>query len=130
MPENENSTPSPPEKRKTNGQFQKGLCPNPKGRGKGNLAKKTKFLQVLTSGRQTKALRVLDKVLQQAESGDTDSQKMVLTLLQPFVKREVEQGGGTKDKRPLININVGVTDGKKPVVTPRIIDGKSGAVDG
>lgn len=131
MPENENLTPSPPEKRKNNGQFQKGLCPNPKGRGKGSLAKTTKFLQIMTSGRQKQALAVLDQTLKDAKKGDNECRKMILTLLQPFLKREAEHdGGGAKDKRPLININVGVTDGKKPVVTPRVIDGKNGAVDG
>lgn len=129
MPENENKMPSPPEKPKNDGRFQKGKCPNPKGRGKGNLSKTTKFLQVMTQGRQQKALKVLDKVLKQAEDGDKESQKSVMVLLAPFLKREAESDGGPKDKRPLININVGVTDGKKPLLPVRVIEGKAGAVD-
>lgn len=128
MSANDDSTPSPPEKKASNGQFQKGVCPNPKGRGKGNLSKTTKFLQIMTSDRQKKALKVLDKVLKDAEKGDADSRKLVVTLLQPFLKREAEKDGGTADKRPLININVGVAEGKKPPPV-RVIDGKTGRVD-
>lgn len=128
MPENESLMTSPPEKRKNNGQFQKGICPNKKGRGKGSLSKTTRFLQVMTQGRQKQALKVLDKVLKQAAKGNLDSQKMVLTLIQPFLKREAESDGSPKDKRPLININVGVTDGKKPLPPVRVIDGKTGDV--
>lgn len=128
MTENADSTKSLPEKRKNNGQFQKGLCPNPKGRGKGNLSKTTKFLQILTPQRQNRALKVLDATLQDAEKGDADARKLVLTLLQPFIKREAEKDGGGGDKRPLVNINVGVADGKKPPPV-RVIDGKTGRVD-
>lgn len=128
MSENADSTKSPPEKRQSNGQFQKGLCPNPKGRGKGAVSKTTRFLQILTPERQKKAMKVLDATLRDAEAGDPDSRKLVLSLLQPFIKREAEKDGGGGDKRPLININVGVTDGKKPP-TARIIDGKTGLVE-
>ncbi len=130
MPENNDSTPSLPEKRPPNGQFPKGKSGNPKGRGKGNLAKKTRFLQIMTSDTQKRALKVLSKVIKQAEKGHVDSQKMVVEILKPFLKREAEQEGGHSDKRPLININVGVVDGKKPVLPVRVIDGKTGAVDG
>lgn len=47
---------------------------------------------------------------------------MVLGLLVPFIKREAEKGDGNQNKRPLININVGVTDGKKPPVQARVIE--------
>ena len=130
MPENKDSTPSLPEKRKSNGQFPKGKSGNPKGRGKGNLAKKTRFLQIMTSETQKRALKVLSKVIKQAENGHIDSQKMIVEILKPFLKREAEQEGGHGDRRPMININVGVVDGKKQVLPVRVIDGKTGAVDG
>lgn len=129
MPENENSTPSLPEKRKPNGQFPKGKSGNPKGRGKGNIAKKTKFLQIMTQDTQKRALKVLQLVLKQAEKGHVDSQKMVLETLKPFLKREAEQEGGEKNKRPLIYINVGLVDGKKSAPPVRVIEGKAELVD-
>lgn len=125
MDENNDSTPLTPGKRKPDGKWTKGICPNPKGRGKGALSKTTKFLQVMTSSRQKRALKVLDKVLSQAEKGDGDSQKMVLTLIQPFLKREAEQGGGAPvgDRRPMVNVIVQQADGLKPVtITPRVIE--------
>ncbi len=124
MTENADQTLPTPAK-PTSGKWQKGLCPNPKGRGKGSLSKTTKFLQVMTAGRQKKALKVLDQTLRDAEKGDADSRKLVLTLLQPFIKREAEKdgGGGTGDKRPIVNVIVQQADGRKPVmVAPRIID--------
>jgi len=123
----DDETPSPPQKeRKQNGQFQKGLCPNPKGRPKGALAKKTKFLQIMTQGRQQKALKVLDKVMQQAESGDADAQKLVLSMLQPFLKREADkEGGGSGDKRPTVTVVVNQTEGRAPVPAARVIEAKS-----
>lgn len=48
---------------------------------------------------------------------------MVLSLLQPFIKREAEKDTGNKNKRPLININVGVADGRQaPAVAARVIE--------
>jgi hypothetical protein len=125
MSESDASTPSPPEKRLKNGQFPKGVCPNKRGRPKGSLSKTTKFLQVMTTTRQQRALRVLDKVLAQAESGDGDSQKMVLTLIAPFLKREAEREGGGGDKRPMVNVIVNQTDGREKVLPAvRVIDAK------
>jgi len=125
MSENDAETPSPPEnERKQNGQFKKGLSPNPKGRPKGALAKKTKFLQIMTRGRQQKALQVLDKEIALAASGDKDARKNVLTLLQPFLKREAEKdspGGG--DKRPVVTVVVNQTDGKV-IPAARVIEAK------
>lgn len=124
MPESNALTKSPPEKRQSDGRFQKGQCPNPKGRGKGNLAKTTRFLQIMTSDRQKRALKVLDAALKDAEKGDPENRKMVLALLSPFIKREVEKGGGSGgDKRPMVNVIVTQADGKQPVrVAPRVID--------
>lgn len=128
MSENNDSTPLPPAKPKSNGQFQKGLCPNPSGRPKGSLSKTTKFLQIMTQGRQKRALKILDQVFRDAEKGDADSRKLVMTVLQPFLKREAEPGGTSDKQRPVININVGQTAGRTPV-TARVIDGKTGAVE-
>jgi len=127
MTENDALTKSLPEKRPNSGRFQKGQCPNPKGRGKGNLSKTTRFLQILTPARQTRALKVLDETLKDAEKGDPDARKLVLEILKPFIKREAERDGGGGDKRPLVNINVVSADGKKPQA--RVIDGTTGAVD-
>lgn len=127
MPENESSTPSLPAKQK-NGQFQPGKSGNPKGRGKGNLSKTTRFLQILTTERQKKALKVLDATLKDAETGDVESRKLVLSMLQPFLKQEAQRDGGSKNKRPLISINVGVTEGHKSA-PPVIIDGTTGEVE-
>lgn len=127
MSANDAKTQSSPEKRQSNGQFKKGLCPNPTGRPKGALAKKTKFLQIMTAGRQQRAMRVLDKELALAESGDVDARKHILALLQPFVKREVGQdGGGGGDKRPTVNVIVTQTDGREARLPPavRVIDSK------
>lgn len=126
MSESDASTPSPPAKRKTNGQFQKGLCPNPKGRPKGALAQKTKFLQVMTAGRQAKALKVLDLTLRDAENGDADARELVLKLLQPFIKREAERDAPPGDKRPLVNVIVNQTEGRVAAPAPavRVIDVK------
>jgi len=117
------STKSPPAKLPS-GQFPKGKSGNPTGRPKGSLAKKTRFLQIMTQGRQQKALKVLDAILRDAEKGDKESRKIVATILQPFLKQEAEPGstGGT---RPVININVGQTDGRKPA----IIDASTGEVE-
>jgi len=121
----DDETPSPQEnERKRNGQFKKGLSPNPRGRPKGALAKKTKFLQIMTQGRQQKALQVLDKEIALAASGDKDARKNVLTLLQPFLKREAEKdspGGG--DKRPVVTVVVNQTDGKV-IPAARVIEAK------
>ena len=126
MTENNDSTPSPPAKPKSNGQFQKGLCPNPGGRPKGALGKTTKFLQIMTQGRQKRALKILDQVFRDAEKGDPDSRKLVVTILQPFLKREAEkEGGGGGDRRPMVNVIVNQTEGHKslpPAV--RVIDAK------
>ena len=126
MSEKDAETPSPQEKtRKPDGQFQKGISPNPKGRPKGALAKKTKFLQIMTQGRQQKALRVLDNEIALAESGDKDARKNVLTLLQPFLKREAEKDGGGGDKRPTVTVVVNQTDGRAaPVPAARVIEAK------
>lgn len=122
MSENAEQNKLQPEKPPSNGQFLKGQSGNPKGKPKGTLSKTTKFRQVMTSHLQDRAVKVLKKVVAQAESGDKDSQKMVLTLLAPFIKREAEKDEGNKNKRPLININVGVTDGKKPPIEARVIE--------
>jgi len=107
-----------------NGQFVKGKSGNPKGRGKGNLSKTTKFLQVMTQGRQQKALKVLDNVLKEAEAGDKDSQKMVMEVLKPFLRREAEAGDGTpRDKRPTVVINVNRTDGLAAPKAQRVLEG-------
>lgn len=131
MPENESSTLLPPAKlpKPANGQFQKGVCPNPKGRGKGNLSKTTRFLQILTTERQKKALKVLDATLKDAETGDVESRKLVLAMLQPFLKQEAQRDGGSKNKRPLININVGVTEGHRSASPVRVIDAETGEVE-
>lgn len=128
MNENDVSTPSLPEKPK-NGRFAKGQSGNPKGRGKGKLAKRTKFLQIMSPHTQRRAINVLNQILRQAEEGHVDSQKMVVEVLKPFIKREVEKDGGGA-KQPLITINVGITEGKKPtVIAARVIDGKTGQVE-
>lgn len=125
MPENENLTPSLPEKRKQNGQFPKGKSPNPGGRPKGALSKHTKFLQIMTGDRQKKALKVLDQTLKQAEAGHVDSQKLVLSLLAPFIKREADrESGGGGDKRPMVNVIVNQTDGRVVPPAVRVIDVK------
>ena len=127
MSANADTTPLPSEKPLSGGRWTKGLCPNPKGRGKGNLSKTTKFLNILTPGRQKKALQVLDATLKDAAAGDKESRKLVLTLLQPFLKREAEKdtAGGGGDRRPMVNVIVQQADGRKPVVVaPRVIDQK------
>jgi len=121
MTENADSTKSLPEKRRSDGKFQKGVCPNKKGRPKGSLSKTTKFLQILTPQRQKQALKVLDATLRDAEGGDADARKLVLTLLQPFIKREAEKdGGGSGDKRPMVNVIVNQTDGRVPRPIPAV----------
>jgi hypothetical protein len=122
MSENNEQTASPPAKRTSGGQWKKGQCPNPKGRGKGNLSKTTRFQQMLTTPLKTDAVTVLRQVLKQAKAGDKDSQKMVMSLLQPFVKKEAEAGDGSKSKRPLININVGVAEGMSAPIRARVIE--------
>ncbi len=127
MSANADTTQSPPATPPSDGRWTKGLCPNPKGRGKGNLSKTTKFLNILTPGRQKKALQVLDATLKDAAAGDKESRKLVLTLLQPFLKREAEKdtAGGGGDRRPTVNVIVQQADGRKPVVVaPRVIDQK------
>ncbi len=54
--------------------------------------------------------------------------RIVVEAGTPFIKREADKDGGGGDKRPLININVGVTDGKKPPPV-RVIDGKTGEIE-
>lgn len=126
MSENSDKNPSLPEKRKSDGRFQKGVCPNKKGRPLGP-SKKTKFLQIMTGDRQKKALKVLDQTLKAAEEGDAESRKLVLEMLKPFVKREAEQeGGGGGDKRPVVNVIVNQTEGRQFLPPPgvRVIDVK------
>ena len=96
--------------RRKDGKFQKGVCPNPKGRGKGAAAKTTRFLQIMTQPMQERAIAVLRHVLRQAEEGDKESQRMVLTVLQPFLRREAESEAGPKAQRPMINIVVNSTE--------------------
>lgn len=123
MTENVEQNKLQPEKRPSNGQFLKGQSGNPKGKPKGALSKTTKFRQVMTSHLQDRAVKVLKKVVAQAESGDKDSQKMVLTLLAPFIKREAEKDGAPKNKRPLVNIIVNKTDGRAAVpLAAQVID--------
>lgn len=123
MQDDNDKTQSPPAKQPSDGRWKKGICPNPKGRGKGNLSKTTKFLQILTAPRQKRALKVLDATLRDAEKGDAEARKLVLTMLQPFIKREAEKdGGGGGDKRPMVNVIVQQADGRTPTVAPRVIE--------
>jgi len=118
------STKSPPAKLPS-GQFPKGKSGNPTGRPKGSLAKKTRFLQIMTQGRQQKALKVLDAILRDAEKGDKESRKIVASLLQPFLKQEAEQdGGGGGDKRPVVTVIVNQAEGRQPALPPavRVLD--------
>ena len=123
MSESADTTKSLPAKRQSDGKFLKGRTGNPRGRPKGSLSKTTKFLQILTPARQKQAMKVLDATLRDAEAGDADARKLVLTLLQPFVKREADrESGGGGDKRPLVNVIVQQADGRAPVPAPRVIE--------
>lgn len=127
MTESNDKTPSLPEKRRSDGRFQKGVCPNKTGRPKGALAKKTKFLQIMTGERQKRALRILDQTMKEAEGGDAESRKLVFEMLKPFIKREAEQEGpGGGDKRPMVNVIVNQTEGRQMLPPPgvRVIDVK------
>jgi hypothetical protein len=126
MSESADTTKSLPAKRQSDGKFPKGKTGNPRGRPKGSLSKTTRFLQILTPARQKQAMKVLDATLRDAEAGDADARKLVLTLLQPFVKREAEKdGGGGGDKRPMVNVIVNQTEGRPPAIPAvRVIDAK------
>lgn len=124
MNEDAEQTRLPPEKPASDGRFQKGKSGNPKGKPKGALAKTTRFRQVLTTSLQDRAVAVLKRVIMQAEKGDKDSQKLVVSVLQPFIRREAEREGGyRKNRRPLINIIVSKTDGRgTPPIATRVIE--------
>lgn len=123
MTENADQTKSPPAKRGKGNQFLPGVSGNPKGKPKGTLSKTTKFRQILTGSLQNRAVAVVKKVIQRAEKGDVDSQKMVMSMLQPFIKREAERDGLLKNRRPLVHITVNKTDGRSgPPIAARVIE--------
>lgn len=109
----------------TDTKFSKGKSGNPGGRPKGALSKTTKFRQLLSASLQEKAVKVIKQVIKQAENGDIDSQKMVVSMIQPFLKAEAGAAdSGPKDRRPVVQINVNPAAPAPKQITARVVDAK------
>lgn len=97
--------------------FKPGQSGNPKGRPRGALATKTKLQSLLTPAMADDAQSVLKSVLRKAKNGSLEHEELVLrTIVAPFLKAQASKDGGvTKDRRPVVNINISESSGLKDV---------------